>query len=480
MTAGRRNSMQRKKILRLYLVLLIFSFFPVSTSAELRGITGSDNFRMPPVQSTRFANGMRIYYIKNDLPTLTISVSAGFGTLYEGRKDAGISDLITRSLSLGGSQKYPGNRLYQEIESMGGQFHISSSWENITVSLKVLSRYSGRALDILSDVIMNPNFEKRSVETARSILIEKIKRRNDNPADLGFIKVRELIFDGEGYGSVAKTALMKSFKLTDLKSYWKRYMTGENMVVGVSSSAGYKETAALLKKYLSGVNKGSRARYSTDYNKLKITVKKKSSNIYLIKKNIPQSTVIFGTLAPDIHYSGNYTLALLNYILGGGSFNSRLLREIRVKKGYAYVAHSVLRNRGASGIFLAYTQTKNINVDKVIPIMRDNIERIFTLPVEKSELEWAKNAYYNSYIFRFDTPADIVSNYLSLAYNDLPADYYSRYLGHISKVRDGDILDEGKKLFSNGLVKLVVGPETLKKKLARFGTVVVIDQKDLE
>jgi zinc protease len=268
---------------------------------------------------------------------------------------------------------------------------------------------------------------------------------------------------------------MNSFKLEDLKKYWKTFMQGENIVVGVSSSTGYKETAALVRKYLSGVKKGRRMKYRADFEKLKNSVKGKSTNIYLIKKDIPQSTVIFGTIAPDIHYSGNYSLALLNYILGGGSFNSRLLREIRVKKGYAYVAHSTIRNRGGSGIFLAYTQTKNINVDKVIPIMTDNIKKMVTTPVEKSELEWAKNAYFNSYIFRFDTPADIISNYLSLAYYDLPEDYYGRYLSNIGKVWAGDIQNEGMKLFGNGLVKLVVGPEALKNTLARFGNVVVID-----
>lgn len=470
--------MSMKKRSLTSIIIIIFFCFPSITSAGLFRIDGPDDFKMPPVRSTKFTNGMRLYYIENNLPTFTIAISAGFGKLYEGRQNAGISSLITHSLSLGGSKKYPGNRLHREVESMGGQINISSSWENITISIKVLSRYSGRAMDILSDVIMNPNFEKSSMETARSILIEKIKRRKDNPADIGFIKIRELIFNGEGYGSVAKTDIMKSFKLKDLRNYWNKYVQGENIIVGVSSSAGYKETADLVKRYLSGVRKGSREIYSADYEKLKRGVKKISSYIYLVKKNIPQSTVIFGTLAPDIHYSGNYSLEILNYILGGGSFNSRLLREIRVKKGYAYVAYSIIRNRGGSGIFLAYTQTKNINVDKVIPLMSDNIEKMVSVPVEKGELDWAKNAYFNSYIFRFETPVDIVSNYLSLAYYNLPDDYYNKYLENIKKVSAGDIQDEGKKLFASGFVKLVVGPETIRKKLARFGDVVIIKVED--
>ncbi len=468
--------MKKKTIV--YLIIISLSLLPGISSAEILRINGSDDFRMPPVSSTRLANGMRIYYIKNDLPVLTIAVSAGFGTLYEGKENAGISSLITKSLSLGGSKKYPGNRLYQEIESMGGRFSVQSSWENITLTLKVLSRYSGKAMEILSDVIMNPNFEKRSFETARSILIDKIKRRKDNPADLGFLKIRELIFDGEGYGSVSKISLMRSFTLKDIKDSWEKQMSGENIVVGVSSPDVFEETAALTKRYLSGVKKGRRIRYSVDYNRLKSIVKKKRTNIYLVKKKIPQATVIFGTVAPDIHYSGNYSLALLNYILGGGSFNSRLVREIRVKKGYAYVTQSIIRNRGASGIFLAYTQTKNQNVDKVIPIMTDNIEKMITVPVRKGELDWAKNAYTNSYIFRFETSLDIVSNYLNLAYNELPEDYYSTYLAHINRVTTGDIRKEGKALFGTGLVKLVVGPGSLEKKLARFGNVVVIDEKE--
>ena len=164
----------------------------------------------------------------------------------------------------------------------------------------------------------------------------------------------------------------------------------------------------------------------------------------------------------------------MNYVLGGGSFNSRLVAEIRVKRGLAYAVQSVIRFRYKTGVFLAYAQTENRTAGRVLAIMKENIEKLGRESMHRNEIVWAKNAISNSFIFQFDTPHNILSNYMEIAYNNLPVDYYARYLDHIRAVQETDIVREAGELFRYGTITVVVGGEAAAAGLAKFGKVVVI------
>lgn len=102
----------------------------------------------------------------------------------------------------------------------------------------------------------------------------------------------------------------------------------------------------------------------------------------------------------------------MNYILGGGSFNSRLLKEIREKRGLSYAVQSVIRFRKNTGAFFAYAQTKTETADLALSLMLENSNAMATAEVENGELSWAKDAIQNSFIFEFNTLADILNKYI--------------------------------------------------------------------
>ena len=181
-----------------------------------------------------------------------------------------------------------------------------------------------------------------------------------------------------------------------------------------------------------------------------------------------------GTIAPDIKYAGAYSLEVMNYILGGGSFSSRLMQEIRVKRGLAYAVQSIMRFRYRSGVFLAFAQTENKSAGEVLSLLTGNIGRMTAEPVPAAEIVWAQRAINNSFVFQFDTPLNILSNYMEIAYNELPADYYISYLDRINAVDAGEIMRESRDLFSPGLITVVVGNESVVPELRKRGEVVVL------
>ncbi len=474
MTAERKNRFHL--IAAFSVIIFFFLLLGNNRKSEGKSLDLTD-LKLPGVKSFTLNNGINLFYIKDDLPRLTIYAAAGFGRLYETEENAGISEMIETTLSLAGSKNYPSEKLHEKIDSIGGKLSIEASWENTIISITVLKRYKVTAFKILSDLLLNPNFDEKYAEIARSIVIERIRRKKDKPESLAFQKLREIIFDGRGYGSVPTEKGIRSYSVKLMARIWGKYFTGANLLVGISSPDSFSSVKKESKKYLSEIKKGKKEVYHLDRKKIDEIIKKKSSKIYFLPKNIPQSTIVIGTIAPDIHYKGIYDLTLMNYILGGGSFNSMFMKEIRVKKGLAYSVHSIIRFRRNTGIFLGYAQTRNDTAGIVLSLMQDNIKKMHQEMIPEEVLSWARSSIYNSYIFRFDSYLDILSNYLSISYNDLPYDYYLRYPALIKRVSRNEIKDESIKLFQKGVIRVVVGSSKIKDSLSRLGEVVILNDK---
>jgi len=434
---------------------------------------GAGSVTMPKVRTITLPNDLKVFYVHDELPLVTIALSVGFGSLYEDQNNAGIASILQRSLTLGGSKKYPGQKLHNTIEQIGGKFSISSSWEQTVISVTVLKKYKQLAFDIVSDIAKNPLFTDKAVNHAKMLAIEGIKRRNDSPNRMAIQKVRNLIFNGKGYGATETFKTVKAVTPAVLKKLWKTYVVSKNIMVGVSSSLNFREVKSLVKP-LATIKAGTSKSYDPvskiDYEKLN----ELNNTIYLIPKKLPQSTVVCGTIAPVIKSRDVYALTLMNRILGGGSFSSRLMREIRVQRGLAYVVQSVIRSRSNTGVFLAFSQTKNASVKEVVSIMKRNFKDISQKNVSTREIQWAKRAINNSYIFNFETPLDLLGTFFFVHYNKMPKNYHETYLSKIKAVSKKDIKSTAKDLFSKGMVYVVVGPESLKTSLGSLGKVVVV------
>ncbi|MBN2161280.1 MAG: insulinase family protein [Spirochaetes bacterium] len=436
--------------------------------------TPRNSLRLPPVATVTLKNGIRLFCIRDEIPQVTIMVSTGFGKLYETKETAGIAELIANTISLGGSKKYPGGVLHEKIDAMGGRLSVTSSFENTVISIKVLDRFADEAFAIAADLAANPGLEQKDIDTAKALIVDSIRRKQDDPAEIAFERAREIIFDGNGYGARPTEEKMASYSREFVRETWRANFAGRNMMVGISSSLDCAAAERLCRRHFSAIAPGAAATYRADREAIIRKVKDSAGKIFFYPKDIPQSTVIVGTVAPDIRQPGNYALELMNYILGGGSFTSRLMTEIRVKRGLAYAVQSILRARSRTGLFLAFALTENSTAGQVLALLNRNIDRISHEKISDSEIEWARRAISNSFVFRFDTPMNVLGNYMDIAYNNLPADYYDTYLSRIGGVGASDILAEAHNLFDAGLVTVVVGNESVVKDLKKFGEVVIL------
>ncbi len=438
-------------------------------------LLASEQVEIPPVEEFQLTNNIQGCYIKDELPQFTLAISIRMGYLNEKKNDAGITDLLIRSIKLGGSSKHKGMTFQEAVDKLGGRLSIFSSWERTTISVQVLEKYSDKAFALVSEILKNPNIESKYVENARLLALENLHQKNDDPASIAFEKVKENIFDGVGYGAVSTENKIKSYSVKNLQDRWFKYVNSSNMIFGVVSSLPFSDVKKLSQKYLQDVKSGAKQSYSVDKN-INNLIKEKSKNIYFVQKDIPQATIVLGTVAPDFNTNSLFDLTIMNYILGGGSFNSRLMMEIRVKRGLAYSVQSIYRSRLNTGLFMAFTQTKTKNVSIALSLLIENLNKISKENVSANELKWAKNSISNSYIFNFETNIDLLSNYFMKEYYGLPETYFSEYTNKILSVNSSNIKKYTKAMLANGLIKVVVGNKSLKKELEKFGTVIEIKE----
>ncbi|HSV98081.1 MAG TPA: pitrilysin family protein [Spirochaetota bacterium] len=429
---------------------------------------------LPPVEEYELLNGMRVFYIRDELPQFSIVAIAGFGKLYEGRLNAGISDLLARALTLGGSKRYPGDRLHEAVERVGGRIAISASWETVNITIRVLERHADLALDIMADLLADPELDERSIADARAMMVEEIRRKKDSPSTLAIEKVREIIFDGVGYGSVPSEQSVNSISQAELRTAFNNHFRAGNMAVGAVGAIEAVAARGRIEKALSGVARGARVAYRFDAEKAAAAVRAGAKKIYFIERPVPQATIVIGTLAPPVADPDSHSLGVMNFILGEGSFNSRLVREIRVDRGLSYAVQSVLRQRKETGVFLAFAQTNTAQSPLTLRLILENMEKMATSPVTPDELVWARQSLINSYIFEFETPLDVLEKYMTVYHMGLPISYITDYQRNVAGVGADAVLKSGKKLFEQGSVRLVLGEGSLKKELAKFGEVVVV------
>jgi zinc protease len=442
-----------------------------------KGNAAAPEIKLPAVTQFTTAHGLRAYCVSDELPRVSITAAIGFGSLYEERERAGISSVLARALSLGGSKKYPGNALHEAVEGIGGRLSIGSSWEETLVSVTVLERHADLAMDVVASLLAEPDITAQNLRDAQALVIEGIRRKKDQPHILAFEKLRELIFDGRGYGATETERSVQSITMADIERAIAAHFTAGNTIVAIASPGGVERARPLIERHAARLRKGERIYYPDYGEAARRSVREKSSTVYLLPRDIPQATVTIGTVAPSIFDGNVFPLTVMNYILGEGSFNSRLMQEIRVKRGLSYSAGSTIRFRKNTGLFISYAQTKTEMADTTLSLLKENILRMGEHPVTDDELKWARESISNSYIFGFDTTLSVLEKYLFLGYNGLDESYLRDYLPVIMATTQAEMRGSAAALFGQGMVTVVVGKRELAGRLARFGRVEIIEQE---
>ncbi|MRR34369.1 insulinase family protein [bacterium] len=427
-------------------------------------------FQVPGAERVVLDNGMVLYLLEDhELPLVTIQAYIGTGSVYEPAEKTGLAGLAGAVLRSGGTAAVSPEALDDELEFMASSIDAAIGQDAGTASLSSLKKNLDRTLELFSQVMIAPAFREDRVTQARNRLIEAIRRENDDPKEVADRELNKAIYRDHPLGRYPTIASVSAITRDDLVAFHRRYFVPNNVILAVSGDFDRKELLGKLAKAFGGWKKGEVALPAVPAPR-----RVAMPAVLLVKKDLDQTVIRMGHLGIDKSNPDLYAIYVMNSILGGNGFSSRLMAVIRSQEGLAYnVDSSFQAGRRFPGTFEAETETKPGSSARAIGLMREIISGMTRQPVSDAELSLAKESIINSFIFGFTTTASVVNQQARLEYYGYPKGYLENFRRNISLVTREDVLRVAKKyLHPEAMTLVVVGDEKrFDKPLSTFGEV---------
>jgi zinc protease len=411
-------------------------------------------FHFPKVENQDLNNGMKVYFRENhELPLIDLTLMVEGGRIYDPLEKTGLSQFFAKVLETGGTAQLSPEDLEAELESKAIELSVSSSTYSYEINLSLHKNDLKRGLEILSDILLRPQFDSQRLELARQQMLENIHRQNDDPGSIAGRLLAEAVNPNHPFGAYPTTSGVKLFSREDLIDLHQRYFYPANFWLAISGDIEPSEMINLLESQFQGRNASKNITPEVP----NLTQGPETGRIYLAEKDIPQTTILMGHSGINKDNPDAFALRVANYILGGGGFNSRLMREVRSNRGLAYSVYSYFKvGRHLPELFIAGSETKSESTVEVVQLMRHIMQQLIDEPVTEAELELAKKSLINSFVFAFEDCHSIVSRKVRLDFYGYPANYMETYRQRIASVSIADIQRVAQKYLHPDQLQVVL------------------------
>jgi zinc protease len=428
------------KSVLLYAILLVLLFVIDSPSYAL------------DIKRTVLDNGLTLLTVeRHNLPMVKVAVGLNAGSLMEPAEKSGLANL-TASLLTEGTQSRTSREISEAIEFVGGSIGASGGTDYSTVSLSILKKDVDLGFDLLADIILHPSFPEDELIKKRERIKASLKAREEDPAFVATKAFKKAVFGDHPYGRLVSGSdeTLDAISRDDVVNFHESYYVPNSSIMAVVGDISAAEVTVLLKRYFSAWHA-----QNVEKNELMLP-KTKERKIITVDKDLTQATIELGHLGVSRDNPDYYALSVMNYILGGGGFSSRLMLNIREEKGLVYDIHSFFAAEKYGGRFQVGLQTKNESANIAIREVLNEIRRIKTEPVTDSELSDAKSFLTGSFPMRIETSSRIAGFLVAVEYYDLGVKYIDNYPEYINSISKEDVLRVAKKYLDDVNFTLVV------------------------
>ena len=437
---------------------------------------------VPPAVETRLlSNGATVFILADhELPLVNVTAVFRGGSAYEPADRAGLTDLAGTMIRAGGTRSRKPEDMDETLEFIGASVETGIGAEQASASLSVLKKDLKVGLEIFADVLRNPAFRGKNLAVEKAKMIEGIRRRNDDPFGIARRELRKMVYGPDHpLAAVPEIPAVKKYSRKDVEKRYERYFHPDNMRLAVSGDADPDEIVRYLEEVFQGWKAGMAPLpepKSIDPRARDLALARTARLVGYAPKDLNQTTILLAHLGIKRHNPDRFALEVLNEILGGSSLSSRLFKEVRSRRGLAYWVGSSFSEPWDYGTIAAGCQTKSESAPQAARSILAEIERMRTEKVGADELELAKQAIANSFIFRYASSHAVASERMSLEFYGYPPDYLDKYVPRILAVTADDILDAAKKYLRPGaMVLMAVGPSSGEGGLKEFGIPARVD-----
>jgi predicted Zn-dependent peptidase len=452
----------------LSILCAVFSHL-IASAAAPPSLTYPDRITYKPLSFTparaervTLDNGLILYTLEDhELPLVKITAVIRTGSAFDPPEKEGLAELTGKVIRTGGIEGMTGSAIDETLESMAAILHTTINRDSGVFSLSVLRNDRQKGLELFSRILMTPVFEMEKLTLAKELKIEELRRIPDDAQKLAFREFGRLIHEGSPRGRLATANSINRIQRDDLIRFHRLFYQPKRVMISISGDIDRKEAETLVNRYFGNWQP------SEEKVEPPLLPQPKEGRIYILPKDLSQSVVIFGWLAPAKKSAQFFPLEIVDFIVGSGGFRSRIFQEIRTNRGLAYSTGSFYTAKSDYGLFGAYALTKSESTVEVVSLLRGIIKDIGQKPVLPKELEMTKSSILNSFIFSFTSANQIALQQLMIEYEGLPEDYLITYRNNINNVNTEDVLKAARQhLDPEKAIILIIGNDKICKEIS--------------
>jgi predicted Zn-dependent peptidase len=362
------------------------------------------------------------------------------GSRHEVPELNGISHFVEHMV-FKGTKSRTAQRIAREVDAIGGNLDAFTGKETVCFNVKVLDDHVPVALDVLSDLVLNPVFANEEISRERGVILEEIKMDEDNPDTLVHEIFTQSFWKDHPLGKpiLGTRETVKSFEQNTLLRFFEQRFRADNMVFSAAGNLEHDSFVELVARHFSSLAPGSVA---NDTVAPIVTSRINLRN----KKSLEQVQLCLGVPAPPIADSCRYATLLLNTLLGGG-MSSRLFQTVREERGLVYSIYSDLNPYRDTGSLCVYAGTSADRALQVIDLIMDEFRRMKSEPLQPEELRRGKDQLKGNLLLSLESSMSRMSN---LARQQM---YFERFFGleeileKVESVTEEQVMAMAEKLF---------------------------------
>ncbi|MFH1270124.1 MAG: pitrilysin family protein [Nanoarchaeota archaeon] len=377
------------------------------------------------LQKKKLKNGIMVVWEKRDLPLVSLSITNPFGAVYETSDVKGIAHLMEH-LVFSGTKTRTHEEISKEIEKKGGILNAFTAQDVTSFLFKLPSEHVFSGLDIISDILNNPTFDKKKFEKEKKVVIEEIRMYHDMPMRFVHDQIEANLYKkpfGEGIAGSEKS--VNGLKRDFVADYFAKHYNPENFIVTIVGSADFEKVCNYLEK-----------NFKPRKNELKLPeIVKWNGESVEERKGIDQAHFVLAFHAPLMAEKGYYELAVLDAYLAKG-MSSKLFLEIREKRGLAYAVKGSLNTEKNYSYYSIYVGTRKEAIPEVKQLILEGFKDVEKMTPK--DLEEAKEMLVGLRKVSSEESSDVMNELMYSEFIGKAEDYYD-FEKLIRNVKLGDV-----------------------------------------
>ena len=375
-----------------------------------------------------------IFEEQKALPILNLQLVFQNSGYIQDKNKSGLVSLSSKLLNEG-TKELGATKFAEKLEENAISLTTSNGFETFVIELSNLKEQSQKGIELLTALLKSPNYSQNTLDKLKTIQTGSLKRKENDFDYVSSNQLKSMLFKDTALQNPASGTIesISKIELKDIKNFINQTVCLENLIIVAGGDYELAEFEKLIKPFLETLNVGKKV----NFEKIDLISKKEEK---VLIKDTQQAYIYFGSsFNIDSKDEENYKAKVASFILGGSGFGSRLMEEIRVKRGLAYSAYGSISINKSHSYFNGYLQTKNESADEAKKLVGELIENFVKNGVTLEELNAAKNFLTGSEPLRSETLSQRLNRAFTVYYRGLEPDYSQKELEKIQNLKLEDL-----------------------------------------